>query len=336
MADQSTPLWMLSSSPHAHDGSSVRRLMGDVLIALIPAFVMSVVVFGFDAIRLVAVCVSACLVAEAAARKVMGRNAAIQDLSAVVTGVLLAFNLPPQFPSWMAAIGSVFAIVIVKQIFGGIGYNIFNPALAARVFLLVSFPVAMTTWTSSPAGALWAPDAVTGATPLGAWKSGWAAGAAPAGFFDQFPLAHLFLGRQSGSLGEGSEIALLLGGLYLLARRVIFWEIPVFFLGTVALLTAILYGADTARNLSPAYHFATGGLFLGAFFMATDLVTTPVSTRGQMIFGVGCGLLTVLIRRFGGYPEGVSFAILIMNGFSPLIDRLTVPRPFGHLNSQSA
>ena len=336
MADQSTPLWMLSSSPHAHDGSSVRRLMGDVLIALIPAFVMSVVVFGFDAIRLVAVCVSACLVAEAAARKVMGRNAAIQDLSAVVTGVLLAFNLPPQFPSWMAAIGSVFAIVIVKQIFGGIGYNIFNPALAARVFLLVSFPVAMTTWTSSPAGALWAPDAVTGATPLGAWKSSWAAGAAPAGLFDQFPLAHLFLGRQSGSLGEGSEIALLLGGLYLLARRVIFWEIPVFFLGTVALLTAILYGADAAHNLSPAYHFATGGLFLGAFFMATDLVTTPVSTRGQMIFGVGCGLLTVLIRRFGGYPEGVSFAILIMNGFSPLIDRLTVPRPFGHLNSQSA
>ncbi len=328
MADQAPPIWMLSSSPHAHEGSSVRRIMADVLIALIPAFAMAVTVFGADAVRLVAVCASTCVVAEAASRKIMGRNMGIDDLSAVVTGVLLAFNLPPQLPTWMAIVGSVFSIVIVKQVFGGIGYNIFNPALAARVFLLISFPVAMTTWSL--------PDAVTTATPLGAWKSAWSTGAAPASFFDTYRLSALFIGRQPGCIGEVSEIALLLGGLYLLARRIIYWEIPVFFIGAVAVFTAILYQVDPVRNLSPAFHLATGGLFLGALFMATDMVTSPVTRRGQMIYGLGCGLLTVVIRRWGGYPEGVSFAILIMNGFSPLIDRLTPPRAFGHLKQNPA
>jgi electron transport complex protein RnfD len=322
MADQSSPLWMLSSSPHVHEGSSVRRIMGDVLIALIPAFAAAVAVFGYDAVRLVAVCVLTCVASEAASRKLMGRNLAIDDLSAAVTGVLLAFNLPPLLPSWMAAVGSVFAIVVVKQIFGGIGYNIFNPALAARVFLLISIPVAMTTWAP--------PDAVTTATPLGAWKTAWSTGAAPAGFEATYPLRQLFLGNQLGSIGECSELALLLGGLYLLFRRIIFWEIPVFYLGTVAVFTAILYAVDPVRNLSPLYHFATGGLFLGAWFMATDMVTSPVTRPGQMIFGVGCGLLTVIIRRWGGYPEGVSFAILIMDGVSPLIDKFVQPRVFGH------
>jgi electron transport complex protein RnfD len=323
MADQPAPLWMLSSSPHVHEGSSVRAIMADVLIALLPAFAVAVAVFGFDAVRLVGVCVFSCILAEAGSRKLMGRNLAIDDLSAVVTGVLLAFNLPPLLPSWMAALGSVFAIVVVKQVFGGIGYNVFNPALAARVFLLISIPVAMTTWA--------APDAVTTATPLGAWKTAWAAGAAPAGFAGTYPLHQLFLGNQLGSIGEVSELALLLGGLYLLFRRVIFWEIPVFYLGTVAAFTAILYAVDPVRNLSPLHHLATGGLFLGAWFMATDMVTSPVTRRGQMIFGFGCGLLTVVIRRWGGYPEGVSFAILIMDGLSPLIDKFVQPRVFGHL-----
>lgn len=322
MADSPAPVWMLSSSPHVHEGSSVRGIMADVLIALVPAFLVAVAVFGVDALRLVGVCVASCVLAEAGARKLMARNLAIDDLSAVVTGVLLAFNLPPHLPSWMAVLGSVFAIVVVKQVFGGIGYNIFNPALAGRVFLLISLPVAMTTWAL--------PDAVTTATPLGAWKTAWAAGAAPAGFQQVYPLGKLFLGNQLGSIGEVSELALLLGGLYLLFRRVIFWEIPVFYLGTVAVFTAILYAVDPVRNLSPLYHFATGGLFLGAWFMATDMVTSPVTRRGQMIFGLGCGLLTVIIRRWGGYPEGVSFAILIMDGVSPLIDKFVQPRVFGH------
>jgi electron transport complex protein RnfD len=323
MAEETAPLWMLSSSPHTHAGTSVRGIMRDVLIALVPALLVSVWVFGFDAVRLLCVCSASCLLAEYGARKLMSRNAGINDLSALVTGVLLAFNLPSLLPSWMAAVGSVFAIVIVKQVFGGIGYNIFNPALAARVFLLISFPVAMTTWAL--------PDAITTATPLGAWKTAWANGAAPADFSQTYPLAHLFAGKQLGSIGEVSEIAILLGGLYLLARRIIFWEIPVFYIGTVAVFTAILHAVDPVSNLSPLYHLATGGLFLGAFFMATDMVTSPVTRRGQMVYGLCCGLLTVVIRRWGGYPEGVSFAILIMNAFSPLVEKLTEPRAYGHL-----
>jgi electron transport complex protein RnfD len=328
MAEPSTPVWMLSSSPHAHEGSSVRRIMIDVLIALLPAFAVAVAVFGLDAIRLVTVCVTSCLLAELAARKLMGRNPGIDDFSAVVTGVLLAFNLPPMLPSWMAIVASVFGIVVVKQLFGGIGYNIFNPALCARVFLLISFPVAMTTWAL--------PDAVTTATPLGAWKTAWSAGAAPADFTAIYPLRSLFLGNQLGSIGEVSELAILLGGLYLLARRVIFWEIPVFYLGTVAVFAGILYAIDPATNLSPLYHLATGGLFLGAFFMATDMVTSPVTRYGQMVYGLGLGLLTLVIRRWGGYPEGVSFAILIMNALSPLIDKFIKPRTFGHLKQKPA
>ncbi len=328
MADPSTPVWMLSSSPHAHEGSSVRRIMIDVLIALTPAFAVAVAVFGLDAVRLVVVCVSACLIAEVASRKLMARNPGIDDFSAVVTGVLLAFNLPPLLPTWMAIIGSVFAIVIVKQVFGGIGYNIFNPAIAARVFLLISFTGAMTTWAP--------PDAVTTATPLGAWKTAWTTGAAPVHFTATYPLRDLFLGNQLGSIGEVSELALLLGGLYLLARRVIFWEIPVFYLATVAVFAGILYAVDPTHNLSPFYHLATGGLFLGAFFMATDMVTSPVTRPGQMVYGFGMGLLTIVIRRWGGYPEGVSFAILIMNAVSPLIDKFILPRTFGHLKKKPA
>ncbi len=325
MPDVEPQPWILSPSPHIHEGSSVRGLMRDVLIALLPAVLAAALRHGFDAFRLILVCASSCVLAEMAARFLMRRSLAIGDLSALVTGLLLALNLPPLLPSWMAALGSFVAIIIAKQLFGGLGYNIFNPALAGRVFLLISFPVAMTTWAL--------PDAVTTATPLSAWKTAWAAGAPPPAFGETWPLRDLFLGIRNGglgSLGEISEAAILLGGLYLLARRVIDWEIPLFFIGTVAILSGIFHWIDPTRNLSPLYHLATGGLFLGAFFMATDLVTTPVTRTGQILFALGCGVLTFVIRRFGGYPEGVSFAILIMNGAAPLLDRYTVPRPYGH------
>jgi len=323
--------WILSPSPHVHEGSSVRGLMREVLIALVPAVAVAVFRNGLDAVRLIFVCVSVAVLGEAAARFAMRRTLSVQDLSAAVTGLLLALNLPPGLPSWMAALGSLVAVVIAKQVFGGLGYNIFNPALVGRVVLLISFPVAMTTWAP--------PDAVTTATPLAAWKTAWAAGAPPPAFADIYPLRDLFLGLRNGglgSLGEVSEAALLLGGLYLLARRVIGWEIPFLFIGTVALLASLFYALDPARNLPPLTHLATGGLFLGAFFMATDYVTSPVTRPGQMLFAIGCGVITFIIRRFGGYPEGVSFAILIMNGAAPLLDRLTIPRPYGHRRRTSS
>lgn len=321
------PAWMLSSSPHVHSGDSVQRIMADVLIALLPAVGVSVYFFGLHAVRLLAVCVAACVVSEFAARRIMRRASSLGDLSAVVTGVLLAMNLPPGLPSWMAIVGSVAAIVLAKQLFGGLGYNPFNPALVGRVFLLISFPVAMTTWLAP--GSFLGADAVTTATPLGAWKTALSAGGAPPDFAATHGLRDLFVGRQAGCIGETSEIALLLGAAYLLARRVIAWQVPVFYLGTVAVFTAILYATDHATNLSPAFHLATGGVVLGACFMATDMVTTPITRKGLAVFGVGCGVLTVLIRKWGGYPEGVSFAILVMNAFTPLIDRFTRPRVFG-------
>ena len=321
--------WMVSPSPHAHSGDSVTRIMLTVILALVPALVAGVVCFGFNALRLTLVCVASCVLAEAAARRVMKRAADITDLSAVVTGLLLAFNLPPTLPAWMAIVGSVVSIVIAKQLYGGIGYNLFNPALIGRSFLLISFPVAMTTW-AAPLQGFCVPDAVTMATPLGAWKTAWQAGAAPAGFFDTFPLRDLLLGNRPGCLGETSVIALLLGGILLLWRRCITWHTPVFYLGTVAVFAAILHAIRPEQTLPVAYQVFSGGLILGALFMATDMVTTPVTGRGMAIFGIGCGILTMLIRTWGGYPEGVSFSILIMNALTPLINRFTRPRVFGH------
>jgi electron transport complex protein RnfD len=222
------------------------------------------------------------------------------------------------------------AIVIAKQVYGGIGYNLFNPALIGRSFLLVSFPVAMTTW-AAPLQGFCVPDAVTMATPLGAWKTAWLAGAAPADFFATFPLRDLLIGSRPGCLGETSVIALVLGGLILLWRRCITWHTPVCYIGTVAVFAALLHAARPEQTLPVAYHLFSGGLMLGALFMATDMVTTPVTGRGMAIFGIGCGILTMLIRTWGGYPEGVSFSILIMNALTPLINRLTRPRVFGHV-----
>lgn len=328
MNDHPAP-WLLSPSPHAHSGASVQGIMRDVIIALLPALAIGIAIFGLNAIRLTALCVSSCVITEYVARRMMRRDPGITDLSAVVTGLLLAMNLPPTLPGWMAVVGSVFSIAVVKQMFGGIGYNIFNPALMGRCMLLVSFPVAMTAW-ALPSQGFFIADAVTGATPLGAWKTAWTTGAAPAGYFEQFPLASLVVGTHPGCLGETSIVALVLGGIYLLWRRCISWHIPVAYLGTVAVFAVLLHHAAPARTLPPSYHLLGGGLFLGALFMATDMVTTPVTRRGMLVFGAGCGVLTMVIRQWGGYPEGVSFSIVIMNALTPLINRFTRPRTFGH------
>ncbi len=326
-------LFIVSSSPHTHSGDSVERIMLDVLIALTPAFLAACWYFRLDAVRLTAICVAACLLTEWLCRKAMKRDNTLSDLSATVTGVLLAFNLPPALPAWMAVAGSVFSIGIAKQVFGGIGYNPFNPALAGRAFMLISFTGAMTTWSQSAwaqklTGA--AADALTTATPLGFAKEALKSGAAlPA--FNSGMLADFFLGNVNGCVGETSALALLAGAAYLLYRKVITWHIPAAYLVTVLVYAAILHFTSPSAALPPLFHLLSGGLILGACFMATDMATTPVTKSGMLVFGIGCGLITMLIRtvKTGAYPEGVSFAILIMNAFTPLINRATRHRVFG-------
>ena len=332
MSDSMSKL-IVSSSPHAHSGASVRRIMIDVVIALVPAFLAAFVFFGWNALRLVVVCSLSSVATEAVCRKMMGRDLGIGDWSAVVTGVLLAFNLPPTLPTWMAIVGSVFAIAIAKQLFGGLGYNPFNPALVARVALLVSFPVPMTRWHDALHAQRWHAlawsDATTSATPLGLVKTALSSGQSLPIDFNCATALEYFVGRMGGCIGEVSALALILGGGYLLVRRVITWHVPAFYIGTVAVLSSILRVADGGQNMMPVFHLLSGGLMLGAFFMATDMVTTPVTRKGQAVFGIGCGILTMVIRKWGGYPEGVSFAILLMNSVTPLINRATRPRMFG-------
>ncbi|WP_286953255.1 MULTISPECIES: RnfABCDGE type electron transport complex subunit D [Aminobacterium] len=304
---------VVASSPHFRAHATVQTIMGDVLIALAPALAAALYFFGFKAFTVIAVCVLASVVSEAAWQKLMGHPQTIKDLSAVVTGLLLAFNLPPTVPLWLAAFGSIFAIIVVKHFFGGIGQNIVNPALAARAMLLASWPVAMTTW---------AVDGMTTATPLALLKEGTAA-ILPT-------LSDVFIGHVGGCLGETSVLALLLGGAYLLWRKVISWHIPVIYISTVFVLTALL-GREGWMTGNPLYEIFLGGLMVGAFFMATDYTTSPMTKKGQVIFASGCGILTTLIRLYGGYAEGVSYSILIMNLFVPLIDRVTVPRIFGEV-----
>lgn len=308
-----------------HSGGTVRRIMLDVLLALVPAMAASVWFFGWNAVRLVAICVGAALATEWLCRRAMRRENSLGDLSAAVTGLLLAFNLPPALPGWMAAIGSIFAIAVAKQVFGGLGYNPFNPALIGRVFLLISFTGPMTTWTAS------AIDAATTATPLGMVKEALKAGEALPFAMTPALTWDFALGNMNGCLGETSALALLLGALYLLWRRVITWHTPLAYLATVAVYAGILQLAAPARAMPIHFHLLSGGLMLGAWFMATDMVTTPITRSGKLIFGVGCGVLTMLLRsvKSGAYPEGVSFAILIMNAFTPLIVRATRPRVFG-------
>jgi electron transport complex protein RnfD len=319
------PELVVGVSPHIHSGASVERIMLDVVIALLPAVAAALYFFGLNAARLIVTCVATCLATEWICRRLMGRNNTLGDFSALVTGLLLALNLPPGLPTWMAIAGGVFAIAVAKQVFGGLGYNPFNPALAARAFLLISFTGPMTTWSASCI------DATSTATPLGMVKEAFKAGA-PAPFaMDGGLTLDFLLGNMNGCIGETSAIALLIGALYLLYRRVITWHIPVAFIGTVAIYAAILHAVNPAASMPVHFHLLTGGLMLGACFMATDMVTTPTTARGRLIFGVGCGLLTMVLRtvKTGAYPEGVSFAILIMNAFTPLINRATRHRIFG-------
>ncbi len=296
----------VSASPHLKGKDTTQRIMLDVIIALVPALIMATVYFGFRSLLLSAVCIITAVLAEYLSRKVMKRNNTISDLSAVVTGLILSLNLPYDLPLWMGAFGSIVAIVVVKQFFGGLGQNFVNPAIAARIILMLSFATAMTSWTLPMA------DGVTGATPLEAIKA------------EEYPeLWKMAVGYHGGSMGETCSIALLLGGVYLVLRKVISPIIPLTFIGTVFALS-LFNGFEFAL-----YYILSGGLFLGAIFMATDYVTSPITKLGKAIFGIGCGVVTFLIRYFGAMPEGVSFAIILMNILTPHIDNLTLPKPFG-------
>ena len=328
---ETTEHYILSSSPHTHANSSVSRIMLDVVLALLPTTFAGIWFFGMPAVWTIAVCVSTCIVAEALCRLAMKRDNTIGDLSAVVTGLLLALNLPAGIPLWMAVVGSVFAICVAKQVFGGLGMNPFNPALAARAFMLISFTGPMTTWLRPICRCCCeTPDATTMATPLAAMKQMFAADVTASATphaektLEQIPsLCDMLVGNMPGCIGEVSAIALAAGAAYLLWRKVITWHIPVAFIATVFVYSLIAGGA-------PAYaQVLTGGVMIGACFMATDYVTSPITAKGKLIFGFGCGLLCMLIRQFGSYPEGCSFAILIMNAVCPLINRWTQPKPFG-------
>ncbi len=321
MTSNHQKLLSVAPSPHLRSRTTTGTIMMDVLIALAPAGVWGTYIFGTRALILMLICVLTCMITEGVTEWILRRENTVSDLSAAVTGLLLAYNLPVTMPIWQAAIGSVFAIVVVKQLFGGIGKNFVNPALAGRVFLLLAFAGSMTRFTL-PYDRIWwsAADAVAGATPLASLKGG---------VLPSESLLDVFLGRTGGCIGEVSTMMLLFGGIYLLCRRVISWRIPVAYLGTVALLTLIFPRAEGPRYLVMLYELCTGGVMLGAFFMATDYVTSPVTKGGRIVFGIGCGALTVFIRAFGGYPEGVSFSVLIMNALVYYLDAAFRPRAFG-------
>ena len=322
---------IVSLSPHVHSEDSVQKNMYGVLIALIPALIASFAIFGLGAVVVTATSVAACVFFEWAITKFILRRprTTVTDGSAVLTGVLLAFNMPSNLPIWIILIGALFAIGVVKMSFGGLGCNLFNPALAARAFLLLSFPVQMTTWpTGHQLGAYI--NAETCATPLSIMKG--VIKDAPGASLDQLPSSlDLFLGNNPGALGEISAVALLLGLAYMLWKRIITWHIPVSIIVTVFVFSGIMHLANPEIYASPIVHLCTGGLMLGAIFMATDYVTSPMSNKGMLIYGVCIGLLTVIIRLFGAYPEGMSFAILIMNAFTPLINNYCKPKRFGEV-----
>jgi len=321
----STPIY-LQSSPHIRGEEDVRKVMYQVVLALVPGMVAAVIFFGVRAVLVLGVAAASVLAFEALFLRMSGKPVKefALDGSGLITALLLAMNLPSGIPVYMVVVGAFVATLLGKHAFGGLGNNPFNPALVARVFLLISYPTAMTTW---PVTTMADVDAASAATPLGIFKTD-GMGALGAWLSDGGYLK-LLTGNRGGCLGESSAVAMLLGGLFLLWRKVISWEIPLTFIGTVAVITGIAWAAAPDDYVNPAFHVLSGGLMLGAWFMATDMVTSPVTRRGQLIFGAGCGALTAVIRLWGGYPEGVSFAILIMNGFVPLIDRYMVPRVFG-------
>lgn len=299
---------IVSVSPHIHSKDSTMTIMRDVLIALCPALIASVVIFGARALLVAVVCVVTAVFFEWGFEKICKRPSTIGDLSAAVTGLILALNLPVGIPLWQAAFGSLVAIVIVKQLFGGIGHNFANPAITARIVMLIAFASPMTTWAIPNFV-----DTVSSATPLALLGSG-----------EDVPLLNLFLGTVGGSMGETSALALLIGGIYLIVRKVISWHTPVAFIGTVFVLSLIKGGFTFG-----VAEILAGGVFLGAIFMATDYSTTPATPWGRVIFGIGCGLITCMIRFFGNYPEGVSFSILLMNILTPYISKWTRSKPLG-------
>lgn len=322
---------IVAPSPHIQSDQSVEKLMYGVILALLPAFLVSVYFFGLPAIFLTAVAIISCIAFEFLIAKYMLKQASsVKDGSAILTGILIAFNVPSNLPVWMLILGCLMAIGIGKMTFGGLGNNLFNPALVGRVFLLISFPVQMTTWPLPLGFASKYIDAATGPTALGLVKEGLRNKLTMSQLMDQVPThMQMFLGKMGGSLGEVAAAALLLGGFYLLFKKIITWHIPVSILITITLFTGILWLANPQYNADPLFHLLTGGVMLGAIFMATDYVTSPMAKSGMIIYGIGIGILTVVIRRFGAYPEGVSFAILIMNAFVPLINRYIKPKKFG-------
>ena len=306
----------VTSSPHLRDKATSQRIMQEVCLALVPAGIAGIILYGFNAALLIAICVATCVLSEFVWQKATKQAVTISDWSAVVTGLLLAYNLPATAPWWIAVIGSILAIIVVKQFFGGIGSNFMNPALTARAILFISWSGIMGAYpTANPFQ--FTADAVTGATPLATLNGGTTEG---------IKLLDLLLGNHGGVLGETCAIAIILGGVFLLVRGIADWRIPVSFIGTVFVCYLIKDGAEMAL-----YQLLSGGLLLGAFFMATDYATSPINKLGRVIFGIGCGFFLFIIRAFANYPEGCSFAILFMNVATPLIDRFTAPRPFGEV-----
>lgn len=305
--------YVVSSTPHIRSSEAIDKIMKDVTLALLPATAFGVYFFGLRALIVVAISIASCILFEYLFQKVAKRDTTINDFSAVVTGLLLALNLPSSVPFWLPVIGAFIAIILVKQIFGGLGQNFMNPALAARAFLLASYPTAMTDWTV---------DSVSTATPLELVKTG-----------ELIPQTtdymNALIGTIGGCIGETSALAILLGGIYLLYRKVISWRIPVTFISTTVVLSFVFGREGIFTGAFPLYEVLLGGVLLGAFFMATDYSSSPITPKGQLWMGIGCGILTVLIRVYGGYPEGVSYSILIMNLCVPLIDRFTKPTVFG-------
>lgn len=321
-------LLTVSPSPHVHSDDTTRKIMYRVVFALMPALVWSVVVFGLDAMRVTFIAVASCLVFEYLIQRfILKTKPSVTDGSALITGILLAFNVPSNLPWWIIIIGSLVSIGIAKMAFGGLGNNIFNPALVGRVFLLISFPVQMTSWPVNHQAGI---DAITSATPLGLLKESVKSGQPLSEIIGKLPsTGDLFLGNIGGSLGEVSALLLILGGVYLLFKKVITWHIPVAVLLSMFLFSGIIWVTNPTAYVSPVFQILSGGAMLGAIFMATDMVTSPMTPKGQLIFGAGIGFLTILIRQYGAYPEGISFAILIMNALTPLINTYIKPKRFG-------
>lgn len=328
-------LFSISPSPHIKNATGVPNIMYGVVIALLPVLALSVVYYGLGAIVVTGTAIISCVFFEAVIQRyILKTNVTIRDGSAIITGLLLAFNLPSDLPIFLVVLGSLVAIGVGKLTFGGLGNNPFNPALVGRVFLLISFPVHMTTYPA-PAG-LHASlgesyiDAASGATSLGLIKEGVKAGKPVSELMSEIPdYTDMFLGNMGGSMGEVAAIAVLLGFLYMLFRGIVTWHIPVVIITTIFIFTGILWLVNPEQHADPLFHILTGGVMLGAVFMATDYVTSPMTVKGQLVFAVGIAIITVVIRVYGAYPEGISFAILIMNGFVPLINRYVKPKRFG-------